>query len=283
VRNLPHRLFTKDESLVAMHLRSLTVTGLLAAGLAAGAVVAIAEETGPVPSGIVLDGVTTILGDNRACFKVTFTNGRPEADFILAEGQAKYGIQLLAVDRPLSMVTIRNQGLTQTIPICKTPTLLAATLSAADRAASKKPGGNDNLDTVATGDAQAPGNEMQPAATGQFGQAGHAVGTGGFQSHGSQNGASGNPDNNTAPANDSGASDSTGPSDNTPQGYLYQWWVKEAEKVERARVETAQRVTAGEWPPYPLTPLTPPGTPAQLIGADSLFMDHGPGVMISSN
>ena len=270
-----------------MHLRSLIAVGLLTAGLAAGAVVAIAQETGPVPSGIVLDGVTTILGDNRACFKVTFTDGVPEADFMLTEGQAQYGIQLLAVDAQLNAVTIRNQGVTQIIPICKTPTVLATATAGVN--ASVRLGCHDNPGTVFTGNVQSGGNETQPAANGQFPQ-GYAMGAGGFQSGGLQNGASGNnndssgnADNNVASADNPSNGSSTGAGDNTTPSHLYQWWVKEAEKIERARIETASRVMAGEWPPYPLTPLTPPNTPAQLIGADSLYMDHGPGIMISSS
>ena len=70
--------------------------------------------------------------------------------------------------------------------------------------------------------------------------------------------------------------------DATPD-HLYQWWVKEAEKIEQARLETTDRVLAGEWQAYPLTPLTPSGTSAQLIGTNSLFMNHGPGIMISGD
>jgi hypothetical protein len=39
---------------------------------------------------------------------------------------------------------------------------------------------------------------------------------------------------------------------------------------------------AGEWQPYPLTPLTPPGTPAPLISDGSAFMDHGPGIVLNN-
>ena len=263
-----------------MHLRSLTVAGLLAAGLAAGTIVAIAQETGPVPSGIVLDGVTSILGDNRACFKVTFADGAPEVDFMLVEGQARYGIKLLAVDTQLNAVTIRNQGRIQAIPICKTPTLRSTTTAGVN--GSVRSGNHDNQGTGFTGNVEAQGNEIQSAANGQFPQ-GYAIGAGR-----SQNGASGNNNNssgntdNTVSVNNSSDDSSTG-ADNTTQGQLYQWWVKEAEKIERARTETASRVTAGEWPPYPLTPLTPSGTSPQLIGTGSLFMEHGPGILISSN
>jgi hypothetical protein len=263
-----------------MHLRSLTVAGLLAAGLAAGTVVAIAQGTGPVPAGIVLDGVTTILGDHRACFKVTFTAGAAEVGFMLAEGQARYGIKLLAVDARLNAVTISNQGLTQIIPICKTPTLLAT--ATADGNASIRLGGRDNPGTVFTGNVEAQGNETQPAVNGQF-PPGYAIGPGGLQNgsaSGNNNDFSGNTDNST---DNSSNGSSAGAGDNTSHTQLYQWWVKEAEKIERARIETASRVMAGEWPPYPLTPLTPPNTLPQLIGPGSLYMNHGPGILISSN
>jgi hypothetical protein len=267
--------------LPTMNWRTPMVLGLLAVELVLR--IASAQEAQAVPAGIVLDGVTTILGDNRACFKVTFEDGRPEADFMLAEGQARYGIRLLAVDARSGTVTINEQRMyTRNISICKTPVLLAVTTSTTGVTAAARPGGNAHSGAVATDSVRSAGDET-PAANGQFIPAAFAVGTGSSPSTGSENGTSGNSDNTTAKANNSDASSSAGAGDNTTQSHLYQWWIKEAEKIERARVETAQRVTAGEWPPYPLTPLTPPGTPAQLIGAGSLFMDHGPGVMIFSN
>src|SRR5487761_2761903 len=85
--------------------------------------VALAQAVAPARPAVVLNGITTILGDKLACFKVTFADGTPPASFLLAEGQSRYGIQLVAVDVQSNAVTIHNAGLAQVIAICKTPEL----------------------------------------------------------------------------------------------------------------------------------------------------------------
>jgi hypothetical protein len=274
---------------LAVNLRSNIFNLLLAMVFVVGTPNAGAQEAPPVPSGIVLNGITTILGDNRALFKVSFTAGASGAGFMLAEGQTRYGIQLLAVNTQSNTATIRHQGRTQIIPICPTPTLLDGTAAANRGVASGKfRGRNKSGMMIPAGSAPASENETQPAAEGQLVQSGHG-GSGGASSGSLPNDASGNDnhsapgnsDNNTIPVTDSGASGPGSAGDNGSPAPVYQWWIKEAQKIEQARQETAQRVTAGEWPAYPLTPLTPAGTPAQLIGADSVFMDHGPGVVLA--
>ncbi len=70
---------------------------------------------------------------------------------------------------------------------------------------------------------------------------------------------------------------------NSSDSHVYYWWLQDAKDIEQTRIATAQSVLAGETAPQPLTPLTPPGTPAGLIGVDSVYMEHGPGVMISGS
>ena len=239
---------------------------------------AMAQISQPVPSGIVLNGLMTLSGDRQAFFKVSFTSGASAADFMLSEGQTRYGIRLLAVNTRSNVVTISSQGFTRNISICATPTLLASTDSGAGpaTAANKNDPGAD-----ATGNSPASIDETQPADPPRFAHPVNAAGWGGLQ-----NGSTSDPGNNTpsiSSADSAGSTSAASSGDSQTSEHVYQWWVKEAEKVEQARQETAQRVLAGEWPPYPLTPLTPPGTPPQLVGADSVFMDHGPGILISSN
>jgi hypothetical protein len=244
-----------------MNLPFNFITGLLTAGLLAQAEMASAQAAETVPSNIILNGTMTILGDKRAFFKAAFADGAPPVDFMLAEGEGKFGLQLLAVDPQLKKVTVREQGFIRTLAICATPKLIALqttngttinwVIPAANEpaiAASANPGNNTN--GVAVNNGVSGGFAKNPAS---------AAGT----------------DTGDSPNN---ASDP----DPAPQTHLYQWWVKEAEKIERARVETASRVMAGEWQPYPLTPLTPPGTPAPLISDGSAFMDHGPGIVLNN-
>jgi len=259
------------------------IVGALAAGVIASVVSAMAQEPKPVPAAIVLDGITSLLGDNRACFKVLFTGGLREADFMMAEGQTRYGIRLLAVNTSSNTVTISNQGLTRVIPICKTPTLLAGATAGGDDSASANQGGN-HVGTASAGKAPAPGNLTRPGSDGSLTQTGYAQGPGRASgndlpnnptgdANGSRNASGGSDGNGTADVN-SGTIGSTGTGDNPVQEY--HWWTKEAEKVEAAREATAQQVMDGSLQPYPLTPLTPPGTPASLVGTNSVFFYFDP-------
>jgi len=280
-----------------MNPRHLLLTGLLSVACLVPVVDAVAQLIQPLPSGIVLNGITTILGDKRAIFKVSFTAGAPETEFMLPEGQARYGIQLLAVNLQSNTVTISDQGFTRIIPICPTPTLLGAAPTAA---VPVQLGNGNGLEPGFLANDQTFAAETPPADPPRFAHPVNAAGWGGAQ-NGSQNGAANHPGNSGSPGDSStsdpgnnnssnttstdtaGADSSTDPGAGQTHEHLYQWWISDAQKIEVARKETAQRVLAGDWPAYPLTPLTPSGTLPQLVGADSVFMEHGPGIMISGN
>ncbi len=263
-----------------MNLRFQAAVVLLVTGLFARVANVEAQATQPVPAAIVLNGITTILGDNRACFRVIFTGGLREEDFMLAEGQARYGIQLLAVDTKLNTVIISSQGLKRTVPICKTPTLLARVGARGGDGGAIKADAN-NFATTSSGVAQTPGNEMR-SGDGQIAGSGFAAGANGGSPGSSQPGASPSNNNDTSGngasgANGSGSSAITGSasaSDNATQDY--HWWAKEAQKIELARQATAQQVLDGTVQPFPMTPFTPPGTPAQLVGPSKMYFYYDP-------
>jgi hypothetical protein len=52
------------------------------------------------------------------------------------------------------------------------------------------------------------------------------------------------------------------------------WWLAGSKLTEQARLRSAADVQAGLADPQPLTPLTPPGTPANLIGPDQAYFVH---------
>lgn len=217
-------------------------------------------------SAIVLNGITTILGDRLALFKVTLAEGARPVSFMLAEGQSRYGLQLVAVDVRSGAATIHVADQTRVVSICGTPELpvIPPDTGAFANSISGSAGTYDAFGRLiksaaaSGGGASAGGSDVYPGANASAGK---------YPGDGA--------DSNSA-ANASGPSGSPSPANR----HVYQWWVKEAQKIENARQETAQRVLAGEWEPYPLTPLTPAGTPAGLIGPKSLFVDHGPGVIV---
>jgi hypothetical protein len=255
--------------------------GRLAAGLVVWVASVEAQATQPVPAAIVLNGITTILGDNRACFRVIFTGGLREEDLMLAEGQSRYGIQLLAVDTKLNTVIISNQGLSRTVPICKTPTLLAGAVSGTGDISAAKAGVRNGSGTTSSSAGQASGSEIQPGDDGQTARPGSASSLSGSSPGNPQPGSSSNnhdaSGNNTSGAIDPGSSAVTGSASANDNAILdYHWWAKEAQKIELAREATAQQVMDGTVQPFPLTPLTPPATPAQLVGTNKVYFYFDP-------
>jgi hypothetical protein len=241
------------------------IKSLLPAMILAGAVViptaGASGSQSPAPDAVVLNGVTAIFGDNRAFFQVPGPNPSSVQTFSLAEGQSANGIQLLSVNFKLESVTIDNHGHVQNIHICSTPVLLAA--------ASLGNTGPNAKSTSTTSTKRGTGADSSTDNPGTNGEVVSNVAFTGLRGGGTV--LKPNEKNPTSSSPASGNGSDSNPTDS----HQYVWWYAEAQKIEKTRLETAQRVMAGEWPPEPLTPLTPPGTPAQLIGANSVFMKSG--------
>jgi hypothetical protein len=288
-----------------MNLRFPIIISLLAAGLVAQTAGTIAQEAQSVPAEIVLNGVMTASDARRAFFRAAFTPGAPKVDFMLAEGETRYGIQLLAVDARLNAVKIRNHGLVQTIPICQTPELVwsAIKASAAGVSGLTTASGRQNNRPVQAEVSLEEANAnplMSVAGVSLAAGSPRSINNGSSSNGSSSNGSSSNGSSSNGGSNNEGSNNDGSNNDGTPstadagsgnsngstfesQDHRYQWWIQEAQKIEQARIETAQRVLAGEWQPYPLTPLTPSGTSPQLIGPSSVFMEHGLGVIVAGS
>jgi hypothetical protein len=253
---------------------ALTVT------LAGAAIIPTAGASGSKsspPDAVVLNGVTAIFGDQRAFFQIPGPNPSSAQTFSLAEGQSANGIQLLSVNYKLESVTIDNHGHVQNIHICTTPVLLAA----ANLGNTGPKAKSTNTKSTKAG-AGADSSADNPAISGDAVSKVDATGLRGGGTSANPNEKSPNSsspsssliagkDNSTTSSPVSGDDYNSNPTDSHP----YVWWYDEAQKIENTRLETAQRVLAGEWAPEPLTPLTPSGTPAQLIGTNSVFLKNG--------
>jgi hypothetical protein len=225
------------------------------------------------PPEVVLNGITTIFGDKRALFKVLDAPpAHTSRSYFLSEGERNGDVELLAVDVKAGTIKVIDQGIVQVITICKAPALLAISNKAMGSDASVESSGDrNNYGTASVASTAKSGNESQgempsPAA-GQPASAGNAV-----KSASDSNGNS--PGNTGDRANDSSSSNASDTAASATQDNP--WWMKEAQKIEQARQETAQRVMDGKWQPYPLTPLTPPGTPSQLISSASEYFFYNP-------
>lgn len=220
------------------------------------------------PPEIKLNGLTTILGDKRALFKVRYDSG-PVETYCLAEGQSAGAIQLLSVDIRAGKIKINNHGTIQTASLCDPPNLsilLASEISDGKSGNSffrqKNPGNNSDgggsSGSTTTGGVTS-GQNFAGAVPAGKSTAGAATGSPGAAA--SNN--SGNP--GTA---DAGSQNSDGASSGNTSQLPEPFSLRQAREFERLRIESASGVYNGTDEPIPLTPLTPTGTPRALIGPD---------------
>jgi hypothetical protein len=184
----------------------------------------------------------------------------------LAEGESRFGIKLLAVNAVSGCVQIENCGWKQALHIGSTPGLAPASVAVADdyppgSAAHGGNGfaGNSGSNSSIGGGATATGNPTGSGLTGN-----------GSSSNPNQNSASGQ--NSVVNSNSNGADPATALKDQANTE-----WYQESAGIEQSRRETVQQVLAGDMTPWPRTPLTPPGTPSQLVDNETLFANHMPG------
>jgi hypothetical protein len=239
---------------------------LLAVLMLAADVRSVSAQSFPIP--VTLDGIAVIFDDHRAMFKTTTVAG----EFSLREGEKYFGIKLLSIDLKSSCVLIDNRGEVQTLHICNPPSLIST---------SGENGGSSNGETTATGilaaqNAETTGDRSEIATNfiathPEFFLAGNG-GSGAAKNPATTSPAAGNTEASPPPTGGTDASQ-------TPTTEVYYWWMKDAQKMEVARLQTADRVLAGEWPPYPRTPLTPPGTSPRLVN-ETMDMNYGPGIII---
>ena len=227
------------------------------------------------PWEIEVKGIATILDDRRV-FITTHDPAGVEKSYMLVEGQSRSGIKLLSVDVKKAVAEFDNHGTLQVLRICSTPELTMA--SAASR-----------NQTTAVSPARPPAMARTPAQVSTIANSFNEMVEGfnsGFATVASSRNSSANSGNTSTgsgsastdaamganPANGSatGASFASGSSPSE----INTWWYGGSQDIERARLETEDAVRQGALPPYPLTPLTPPGTPPELIGPGQAFFNH---------
>jgi hypothetical protein len=227
------------------------------------------NTSAPLPD-ITLNGIMTVFDRKYALFKLRAMGGK---SYLLGEGQCDGEIKLLSVDDRAGVIRVNNHGVVQTIALAKPPVLLSA------------PGiapvaGADNVQIPAE-TIPLPAIENNPAiAATPVAQTRYAV----VGAGNSQGGSSGNnpPSSGASGSQASGASggsqasgdsgsQTSGDSGSTPKLDPEPWWFVAGRNLEAARIATAGLVASGEAEPYPLTPFTPAGTPANLIGDGQLY------------
>ena len=218
---------------------------------------AAAQDARTPPPEIILNGIMTAFGNRSALFKVKPPQAAGKQFFFLSEGERAGGIELLSVDVRASTIKVRNHGVIQVIALCQPPQLLSIPGTAA-------PAGNGNINL--------PGNQGFLSGNGQTGQTIGGKTPGADTGQSSQSGYAGGTGNPGLPAtrssannNDNTGSQNPGTADPGTQE-VEPFWVRSSREFEQLRIQTADAVRSGVNEPIPLTPLTPAGTPAELIG-----------------
>jgi hypothetical protein len=254
-----------------------------------GGLVAQAGAPG-APQTVELNGIAVFGGLQCAALVMDqplTTSGR---SFVLTGGEPRFGIRLLAVDASRHSVQIENGGELQTLRLHGAPDVVAdeAAMEAAMAAASApEHDGNkkaDGLAAKAVNTALIPGNPgwgtlppnpppVRSAAAGSSPTVSSGppatsayISTDPSMTSSIQTG--GDAPNTVAPA----TAVSTGGSAANP---TEQAWYQASVDIENERITTEQDVLDGEMTPLPRTPLTPPGTPANLIdNLNGVYANH---------
>ena len=165
------------------------------------------------------------------------------------------------MDAASGCVRIENGGRKQSLRICTAPTLLSDSSGRGDLADDEMKAGNPGWGTLP---------ETGNGSTAN----GNSSSSNGNRSSSNQNSNSGSnsaPGQSPAP-NSNGVDPAAALKDQSSAE-----WYQESVSIEQSRLETAQSVLAGEMTPWPRTPLTPAGTPANLIAGETFFSNHIPG------
>jgi hypothetical protein len=242
-----------------------------------------ADKHGRPPSAN-LNGISSFSGEKCAFFIIIPVGEQHELNFMLAEGESRFGITLLSVDVAANSVEIDNRGTKQTLHICSTPDVSLTAVPWAASQPAGHAGGNFN-----GGEEAGAGNT---GANGRTDGSDGSLNPGGFAGGSHADGTSSDNNNTGSGNNGTGGDGGDGSTDVTPhqsadsngsdpatalKDQSGEYWYQTSASIEESRKADAQLILSGEEDPLPLTPLTPAGTPAGLIGSDALFANHLPG------
>ena len=211
-----------------------------------------------------LNGIVGLFTPKMAMFVLGRGENYQPTSFMLSEGESQFGIKLLAVDVAGQRVLIERYNKKSYLNLRGTPNLTAA--------APAPP-------VVATTNPPAPGELSVDKYLGS-----EAV----------QRIKAGNPvwsaappasrQNTGAPGDNAGAADSENNAGNSstataaPADFTKELWYQDSLTIEQERAATVAEVLSGQKTPWPRTPLTPPGTPAQLVDRETLYGSYIPGL-----
>ena len=258
--------------------KSLTLAAVLLAGV----------HRTPADS-LELNGLTS-LPEIKMAFLTLYQPAQTKPiNFTLSEGEAQFGIKLVAVDAASHRVQIEQCGLKKFLRLSSAPDLTMAenpvTVAVGDGISAEEQqviakylaGGGKELERLKAGNPASnpilnlfPGNGGAKSEQKSGSDSGKTADNSGSSSSG--NSSSDNSGTSHDASNATGAkSDSRASTDGTKEE-----WYQESLTIEQNRLATVDDVLAGNATPWPRTPLTPANTPARLIGKETFFGNHIP-------
>jgi hypothetical protein len=231
-----------------------------------------------------LNGISSFSAMKCAFFIIIPVGQQREMNFMLAEGESRFGITLLSVNVAANSVEIDNRGTKQTLHICSTPDVSLTAVRWMNSQPAEHIGGYGNGgeeagagNTGANGRTDGSDGNLNPGGIAGGNRANGA--SGGNNNTGNGNNATvGNAEDDSADAAPHQSADLNGSDPATAlKDQAGEYWYRTSASIEESRKADAQLILSGEEDPLPLTPLTPAGTSAGLIGSDALFANHLPG------
>jgi hypothetical protein len=224
-----------------------------------------------------VSGISSFFGSKSACLIFQQPNALAPHGFLLAEGQSRFGIRLISVNAVSNIVQVENGGQIQFLRLLTARNQASSSISETaeyqefmahlENIPSHALQADDSVDmskmnNTALNNIEINGNGMSGA---------QKIDNLGMNQNSPAGGNGVNASQNS-PASLNGSNPAAALKDQSSAT-----WYQDSARMEKNRMATASSVLAGEMEPWPLTPLTPAGTPANLIGDDAIYANHIPG------
>ena len=214
-----------------------------------------------------LNGIVNLFSHKMALLVLGRGEDNKPASFTLSEGESQFGIKLLAVDVAGQRVQIERHGKISYLRLSGAPNITAdPAVETAVKPISQPVPGELSVEAYLASE------EVRRVQAGnpiyKFTSA---------ESSRKKNDANRSDDSNpgNGSKNSSSSAATTGAGDFTKE-----LWYQDSLIMEQQRAATVADVLAGRKSPLPRTPLTPPGTPGQLLDRETIYSDHIPGFRV---